>query len=270
MTTAQDLIKLTLKAIGVLGSGQTPRQEQLNDALTILNMMIGQWNRKRWLIPHLVEIKKQATGAFSYSIGPGADFSVPRPDKLEDAFVRILPGTGSVPSGGGGDFNADFNGDFSTGQAVVVSSQGGLAVDYPLIIIPAREEYDRITVKGMGSFPYYVFYDSGYPIGTLYFWPVPSSLYELHIIVKDVLQGFPSLATVFNLPPEYVEPIYYNLAARLRPIYGKPPEPTITALAGASLNTLRQANTQIPNLRLPGVLTRNNRSGSLPTFIGKV
>lgn len=256
MTTAQDLIKLTLKAIGVLGQGQTPRQEQLNDALLIMNMMIGQWNRKRWLIPHLVEVKKQATGAISYSIGPGADFNVPRPDKLEDAFIRLTPN-------GGGDFSFDFNND------ELIAGGGTTSVDYPLRIIQAREDYDRISLKGMGSFPYYVFYDSAYPIGKLYFWPVPSSLYELHILVKDTLSGFSQLTTVFNLPPEYMEAIYYNLAGRLAPIYGKTPNPVVVALAAAGLNTIRQANTQIPNLKLPGVLTRNNRSGSLPTFVGK-
>jgi hypothetical protein len=263
MTTAQDLIKLSLKAIGVLGQGQTVRPEQLNDALTILNMMIGQWNRKRWLIPHLVEAKLLATGALSYSVGPGADFNIPRPDRLEDAFVRL---NSQGASTGGGDFNADFNADFSTSQLVV---QPNIPVDYPLIILSAREDYDRISLKSMGAFPYYVFYDSDYPIGKVYFWPVPSSAYEMHIIVKGTLQSFPQQQTVINLPPEYMEAIYYNLAGRLAPIYGVDPKPVIVALAAAGLNTIRQANVQIPELRLPGVLTRNSRSASLPTFVGK-
>lgn len=239
MSTAEDLIKLTLKAIGILGSGQTPRQEQLNDALTILNMMLGQWNRKRWLIPHLVESKKQSTGVLSYSVGLGADFNIPRPDRIEDAFVRL---NGSNPS---------------------------QPVDYPLTILPAREDYDRISIKAMGQFPYYAFYDAGNPIGTIYFWPVPSSQYEMHIFVKDTLAAFASLTTTINLPPEYVEPIYYNLAIRLAPTYGVNPKPVVIALAEAGLNTLRQANTQLASLRLPGVLTMNSRSASLPVFTGK-
>lgn len=259
MTTAGDLIKLSLKVIGAIGQGQTPRQEQINDALLILNMMIGQWNRKRWLIPHLVESKLQATGALSYSVGPGGDFNIPRPDQIEDCFIRLNNNLAGI-------FNSDFSDDF---QTIGLANGSDASVDYPIKIIRAREDYDRIPIKKMGAFPYYAFYDSGYPLGKIYFWPVPSFLYEMHILVKGALQAFPDVTTVINLPPEYIEPLYYNLAGRLAPTYGLEPKPVVVALAAAGLNTLRQANTQIPSLRLPGVLTRNTRGASLPTFVGK-
>ena len=50
ISTVGDLITLALKDSGVLGAGQTALAEDMNDALSRLNMMLGQWNRRRWLI----------------------------------------------------------------------------------------------------------------------------------------------------------------------------------------------------------------------------
>jgi hypothetical protein len=59
-----------------------------------------------------------------------------------------------------------------------------------------------------------------------------------------------------NLPPEYQEALMWNLAARLRPMYGMPPEPTIITQALRSLNVIRNANAQIPRLMLPSTVAR--------------
>jgi hypothetical protein len=61
-----------------------------------------------------------------------------------------------------------------------------------------------------------------------------------------------------NLPPEYQEALLYNLAARLRPMYGLPPEPTITSMAVTTLNVIRNANAQIPRLTIAPSLTRDS------------
>ena len=59
-----------------------------------------------------------------------------------------------------------------------------------------------------------------------------------------------------NLPPEYEEALMYNLAGRLYPMYGMPPDQTIIKLAAASLATVRMANTQIGRLYMPAGLIR--------------
>ncbi|UIY28698.1 hypothetical protein LZK73_18380 [Neorhizobium galegae] len=43
MTTARALITLAMKDAGVLGVGQTPLSEDMNDGLTNLNAMVAQW-----------------------------------------------------------------------------------------------------------------------------------------------------------------------------------------------------------------------------------
>lgn len=220
--TVGGLITLVLKLVGVVAVGQTPSAEDVNDALTILNQMLALWNGNRWLVYGLEDVAFISTGAESYTIGIGENFDIGRPDRLEAAFMRQL----------------------QTG--------GTYAVDYPIAIIPSREDYNRIAVKSLASFGQAVFYDAAYPVGNLYFWPLPqASLYELHVSVKVALQQFSGLTQTIALPPLYQEALMWNLAARLKPLYGMAPDQTITAMATAALETIRTSNAQIPTLRMP-------------------
>ncbi len=228
MTTPNDIISLALKTSGVLGVGQPASAEDSNDSFTVLNFMLAQWNRKRWLVYHLVDVAKTSTGAQSYTVGPGGDYNVTvRPDRLEAAFFRQ-----------------------------VVPSQPN-QIDYPLEIIEARETYNNIALKTLQSFPSYIFYDAAYPLGSIYPWPIPqANLYAVHITLKMVLAQFTSLAQTIVLPDEYMAAIMYNLAVRLRPMYQMPPDPSLVALAKDALNVIRNANTQIPRLTMPTDLIR--------------
>jgi len=226
MTTARDIVMMSLRVSGIIGVGQDPLAEDTNTAFTMLNMMIAQWARKRWVIWHLKDVSKVSTGAQSYTVGTGGDFNTPRPDKIEGAYFRQLTG---YPN----------------------------QVDFPLELIEAREDYSRISLKTLASFGQYVFYDSAYPLGSLYVWPIPSaSIYEIHILVKEPLVAFADLDTAVAFPPEYEEPLYWNLAMRLRPAYQMPADPQVLMAAKASLNTIRVANSQIGRLTMPKALQR--------------
>lgn len=231
MTTPADIIMFSLRQAGVVGVGQEAEAEDYNDALTILNDILAQWNRKRWLIYHLKDLGLTSTGAQFYTIGAGGDFDAPRPDRLEAAYYRQL--IQSVPN----------------------------QVDYPLKLIMAYEDYSRIRLKMLTTVPTYVFYDSAYPLGKVYPWPLlQSDIYELHIIVKDVLESFTTINDVVNLPPEYEAALRYNLSARLRPMYQMPPDPTVVALATDALNVIRGANAQIPRLQMPRGIQQRGHS----------
>jgi len=227
--TALDIINLAYKDAGVLGVGQTLLDEDVNDALTRLNMMIAQWRMKRWLVWHLVDRSIVSTGAQSYTVGPGGDINVvARPDKLESAFFRMLGG-----------------------------ANGSQSVDYPLQILFSYEDYARITLKTLVSFSQCIFYDSAWPLGRIYPWPIPqANLYEVHIILKDVLTEFNNLTSPFIFPPEYLAAIHYNLVVRTRAAYRLPPDPTYEGLAADALQTIRSANAQIPSLVMPDNLVR--------------
>lgn len=223
ITTPNDLIKLVLKDSGVVAVGQTPDAEDINDSFNRLNMMLAQWNRKRWLVWQLVDTAFTSTGATSYTVAVGGNFNVDRPDRIESGFFRFL--------------------------------NGGLPVDYPMTILQAREDYNRIMLKTLTAFPQYAFYDSAYPTGLLYPWPViASGQFQIHISTKKVIQQFATLSDSLNLPPEYYALIYYNLCVRTRVAYQMPPDEALNGLARDSLAVVRGANVQIARLKMPDAL----------------
>jgi hypothetical protein len=221
--TPLDIIKFSLKMANVIGVGQTASSEDANDCFDMLNMMLAQWRKRRLLVYHLTEYVKQATGAQYYTIGTGGDFNYTRPARIECAYFRQ-------------------------------TSLANLTVDYPLEIINSREDYNRILIKNLNSWPQALFYDSDYPLGKIYIWPVPSNLYEIHITVMDQLQKFNNLNDVIALPEEYIEAIVSNLTLRIYAMYGLPANEIVVQQAKVSLNILKSINTQIPLLQMPQAL----------------
>jgi hypothetical protein len=228
VTIVSDIINLALYDAGIVGVGQTPLAEDSNNAFTRANWMLSLWQRKRWIIWHLVDVAKVSTGAQSYTVTTGGDFNVARPDRLEGGFFRLL--------------------------TTVAPNQ----VDYPMRLIESHEDYNLISLKQLGTFPGHAFYDSAYPTGLLYPWPVPqASIYEIHILLKEQLGQFTSLSQTIVLPPEYMAAIHHNLVVRLRSGYQLPADPVQVSLAKESLNVIRGANAQIPTLQMPRELVRN-------------
>lgn len=226
MSTVNDFLVLALTDAGILGQGQIATAEDIQNALVRVNYMIGQWNRKRWLVYNLTDISVTTTGGESYTIGTGQQFDTPRPDRLEDGcFLRQ------------------------------VASGNSQQIDYPLELLSSHEDYNRIRLKTMGTWPSIMFYDSNWPVGTIFAWPVPqANLYELHILVKHQLTAFTSLTQTINLPPEYLAALTYNLQVRLRVAYRMPADPAMISLAKDALNVIRGANVQVPTMKMPAAV----------------
>lgn len=319
MTTARDFCQLALKTAGILGVGQTALPEDINDTFRYLSMMLAQWQKRRWLVPSLYEVSARGNNQKSNLIGPGQYYNAARPDKIQAAYFRQLNANGSNP------------------------------VDFPLKQIWSWENYSLVALKELNSWPQYFFYDGAFPYGNVYIWPIPSSIYEIHLVIKsnigfDIqlqageitnggaaytdgsylavpltnLSGYGSGATAditvagnevtvvnvtdnasgdgyaigdllsadaadiggtgagfifkvtqitdtldadFNMPPEYEEAVIYNLVMRLLVAYKLPPDPMVNKIAKGSLATLRQANVQIPTLKMPPSL-QNVRSNN--------
>lgn len=229
MTTPLDIITQALKKAGVLGVGQTPLAEDTNDAYSDLQDMLGQWQRKRWLVWCLVDYSCTGTGAVSYTVGPAGQFNIsPRPDKIESAFFRQIINE-SVPN----------------------------QIDYGLEIITAREDYNRIALKQLQTFPQYLFYDAAFPTANAFPWPlIQANQYELHLTVKQTLSQFTGLTQTINMPLEYMAALKFSLAVRLRQSYQLPADAVLIGLAKDALNVIRNANLQIPRLALPDSLIR--------------
>lgn len=224
MTTPVELINLALKQVGVLGVGQTAAAEDIADAFKMLNMMLAQWAVKRNVVHQILDVACATDGSQTYTVGAGGDFNVPRPSRLQGAYCRQLL---------------------------------TLPVDYPLEVLKSQTDWGRLSTKFIESMPSTVYYDPQFPLGVLYVWPVPIAGYEIHLQILAPLQQFADPYEDILLPGEYEEALMYNLAGRLYPMYGMPPDPTIVQLAAASLQTVRMANVQVGQLYMPPGLVRN-------------
>src|SRR4029077_4220380 len=186
ISTTGDLITFVLRASGINGVGQTPLAEDSNTGLDMLRMLIAGWQRKRWMVWNEQELSKVSTGANFYTIGPAQDFDSPRPDEIHAAWCRLKP------------------------------FGGPNAVDISLAIIENHEDWAGIGVKDLKSLPAAVFYDSSFPIGRVYFWPVPpGGDYEMHLVVKAILPIPVAVTDTMDLPPEYLDAVVSNLACRI-------------------------------------------------------
>lgn len=228
--SAQQIITSALLKAGVVGIDESIEQPVLNEALNDANDFLAQLNHERSMVYHLVDHAFVSTGAQIYTVGSGLNFNInPRPDRLEKAFLRQ------------------------------VQPSNGQQIDWPLEIIPSYENYADITLKTLGTFAWSIFYDSGWPIGKLLPWPVPqASIYEIHIITKEVLQQFASLKDLVNLPPEYIPLLKWNLAEWYIGSYQMPENPLITKLARRAYNIIRLANVQVPTLNMPSSVLKNS------------
>jgi hypothetical protein len=233
ITLVSDLLTMVLKASGILGIGQSAQPDDLNTGLDLLRALIAQWQKKRWLVfvEQTVELDA-STGALSYSIGPGCDFNVNgRPDRVSRAYIRIIQG---VPPN---------------------------LVDIPVEVFDSREDYAAISVKSLETMPAAVYYESGFPTGQVYFWPVPpANMYGLFLVVKVPLPTYVSTADPLNLPDEYIDALIWTMCVRMQMAYGLQARPDHVAQADYAINTLRQANAQIPQLAIPAPL-RNRGDG---------
>lgn len=217
-----DLIRMAMLNCGATTIQQTIYADDLLAGFDLLNGMIGQWARRRFLVWCLIDKSVVSTGAESYTVGPGGDIDTPRPDRLEAAFNRQLVSAGND-------------------------------IDNTLMILQSREDYNRIKLKSLTSWTTHIFYDSAFPVGSIYPWPIPAAdTFEIHISLKQPLTQFISVSDDVEMPPEYIEGLWTNLAIRMVGLYPNVKlDERVVGLARASLATIRGANAQIPRLVIP-------------------
>lgn len=210
MTTALDLIESAALKLGAIQSGEALTADEGTDGLAVLNSMLDQWAIKKLLVYQIVQDSYTwASGNASRTIGSSGNFNGTRPTKIEGIVFR--------------DSN---NFDYAVRK-----------------IITDRREYDAITDKSVQStIPEYVFYDPGYPLGTLYSYPVPSATMTCKIAHWQIIQQFTALTNELSLPPGYKWAIEHNLALALQPLFSLTAPPYVVAEAALSKKALINVN----------------------------
>lgn len=247
-----DAIAYAQRVAGILGVGQTALAQDTADAQTALMLMLQQWRQKRWLVFRLNwNIYPLMIGKQSYTVGPLVDQNgntvAPVPDFPTEGHVRP----------------ANIQSCYL--RQNVGSGPNSYPIDFPMRILGSRQEYDRISLKFLQSWPASIYYDPTIPQATLFIWPIPvQTLFSLYIAwqqaIDEIAEGGGLGADLEQyLPVETEEAIVYNLALRLITNYKLPPDPAISDMARSTLNTLRQTNFALAPMRMPQSLRPGTR-----------
>lgn len=206
MTTVNNLIKRTLRKIGVHQTGEDVSPEDFTDCLEELNAMLDSWSNNSLISPTKTRISKVlTTGQASYTIGTGGDINTTRPSRIEHAFIRDSAGN-----------------DFSLNEI-------GLG------------QYNDIQLKTESGMPFDYYFENSTSLAKVYLFPVPDLAYTLYMDAWYQFTRYVANDSI-TLPLGYEDAMVYNLAVRVAPDFGKVLSPQILQLAETSLSRLKDVN----------------------------
>lgn len=192
----------TIDALRLAGQlekpGGQPSPESIAEVAEFLNQMLDSWNTMRNSIYALTDLTFNLTsGQYIYTIGPGANFNGPRPQKIQriDLIYETMP----------------------------------QLLRLPIELIDA-DQWAAIRVPNLPTaVPFKCYYDNGYSQspggetgwGTLYFWPGPMAGFEIEMWIWDALPSTLGIGDTLYTPPGYARAITYGLAAEILQLYPK-------------------------------------------------
>lgn len=181
MTTASQIITRAANALGYLGITEVLTAADASQGLNVLNAMLDSWNGEglnsyAWQTLSFALVANTQ----SYTIGPTGVWVATRPTQIYDAFIT----------------------DTSNLQ-------------YPLGSL-TQDKWNNIGDKTITSqIPTSYFYDSQYPNGTIYIFPIPLLGYTVTFNVQLQQVDFSALTTTLSMPPGYERAFVLNLALEL-------------------------------------------------------
>lgn len=213
MATALDLITGALGELNAYAPGEPLSSADANDALLRLNDLLDTWSTEHLTVFNNNEYTLTfSPGVKSYTVGTGGDFNIPRPLRITNAYTRIT----------------------SSGQGI----------DFPCAVV-SGDVYTGIGLKSQpGPWPKAVYYNEDYPLGSLFFWPVPTQAGEFHMWTDDIFSTFATLQTSVSLPQGYARALRKNLAVDLAPMFGREPSQALLRQAVESKAAIKALNNQ--------------------------
>lgn len=215
--------------LSMAGQGINPSEQQ--EILDITNHFVDGLKLEALFCQFLIRtVVAVTTNKYVYSVGPGQDWDIERPEKINTAGFILNYGQGQTES------------------------------ELPMRVIVSYEQYAEFVAKQVtSSFPLVLYYQATTPYGSGTVWPVPSvdsassSGAYVALYTPGYMQEFNTLDDPIVVPHGYREFMMYNLAIRIhqRPPYSKQPmDQSVRDMA--ALYKSRIQNAQItPLLALP-------------------
>lgn len=211
---AIDMLTRALRAVGNVGSGETPSADDINTALLAVNDMLDSWSASKLFVFQMLEESfPLVAGQGVYLVGPSGGFVTVRPTAVQSAFVRMG------------------------------------ALDFPLEAI-GNDAYSGIGMKAsFSAIPQFFYYNPQAVNGELNIWPVPQAGLSIFIQSPQQLTQFTDLTTDISLPPGYAEAIRYALMPRLAAEGLGAVNNEQLKLAESSVARIQTLNSNVPVLR---------------------
>lgn len=231
MSTAADVIRRSLKLLGVLAAGESLRAEDQADCLVELNLMLGTWANERLMVYGTRRTTYTLAPTTSpHTIGTGGTFATTRPLRIDGAGVIRMGETAEIP-----------------------------------IRLLTDDEYRAIPVKSLqNDIPTQLWVEETHPAASLWFWPVPTSAATLALYTWSRIAEFASSDTV-TLPDGYENALGNALALQIAPMYGVEPSSALVQNAIAAIAAIKRTNNQPAFMKCdPAILNR----GGAATLLG--
>lgn len=100
------------------------------------------------------------------------------------------------------------------------------------------------------SLPTDFYYRPDWPLGSIFFWPVPNFAYGAEFEIETIIQGASKLATTFAAPPGYELAITLTLAELLCPAFEKQMNPVLMNAAMMARRAVQGLNAGPPRINL--------------------
>lgn len=211
--TVLDLIKSSLRLIGVIASGETPDGSMTSDALQALNLLLNSWQNEGLISLTEEQAFTATSGNMSYVIGSSQTWNGNKPLSIITAKIRDSAGN-----------------------------------DYPLKQI-SYNDFLRIFSKSDSGRPYTFAYVPAESTGTIYLHFTPDTTYTVTLLSQKALTEYTValLSSIIDLPAGYLAALKYNLAVELSPEYSTTISQLIIAKADDYLVKLKRTNLKKPS-----------------------
>jgi hypothetical protein len=204
--TYYDVIRSSLRLIGVLAPGRGPNNSEITDAMFVLNSMLDSWTTEHLMIYTIERGQFPLNGQSSLTFGPGGTFAV-RPLRIDRA-------------------------------AVVYSD-----VETPVPVLTRQRWTLGGGPTNVGGYEG-VYNDNGMPLATVHVRPVPTYASDLVLYTWRALRQVIDENATVEFPPGYGDAIRYNLAVRCGPEWSRQPRPEVFQMAIDAKASVKSFNMQ--------------------------
>jgi hypothetical protein len=217
---SEEIIGAAMKEIGQLAAGEAVPIDQAGDVLQKLQRIIDSFNARRLMVYNVNFTRLTLpVNQLPVTIGPGGMFDVNQRPQVIESISLIL-----------------------------INSTSGGEVEIPLN--PRDQDWwAQQSIKNLSStLPTDFYYSPDWPLGGIYFWPVPSAVNDVRVQMPLVLGEYTGYAQNFSMPPGYWDAIVYSLAEAICPMYQVPVSADLMRLKNMAIKAIQVNNISSPRL----------------------